>query len=102
MDDYENLYKDVSNQNVDTAELERRKKERYQNRFNYYNSVVATLALILSIIGTVGMRVVWIFGIFPHHRSLYVLFISYPGSWLFTIIMQVICFYFVRKKIHQM
>ena len=57
--------------------------------------------MILSIIGTVGMRVVWIFGIFPHHRSLYVLFISYPGSWLFTIIMQVICFYFVRKKIHQ-
>ena len=58
--------------------------------------------MILSIIGTVGMRVVWLFGIFPHHRSLYVLFISYPGSWLFTIIMQVICFYFVRKKIHQM
>ena len=52
MDDYENLYKDVSNQNVDT-ELERRKKERYQNRFNYYNSVVATLALILSIIGII-------------------------------------------------
>ena len=53
MDDYDNLYKDVSNQNVDTAELERRKKERYQNRFNYYNSVVATLALILSIIGII-------------------------------------------------
>ena len=51
MGDYANLYKDVSNQNVDTAELERRKKERYQNRFNYYNSVVATRALILSIIG---------------------------------------------------
>ena len=53
MDDYENLYKDVSNQNVDTAELERRKEERYQNRVNYYNSVVATLALILSIIGII-------------------------------------------------
>ena len=62
----------------------------------------SAVPMILSIIGTVGMRVVWIFGIFPHHRSLYVLFISYPGSWLFTIIMQVICFYFVRKKIHQM
>ena len=60
----------------------------------------SAVPMILSIIGTVGMRVVWIFGIFPHHRSLYVLFISYPGSWLFTIIMQVICFYFVRKKIH--
>ena len=52
----------------------------------------SAVPMILSIIGTVGMRVVWIFGIFPHHRSLYVLFISYPGSWLFTIIMQVICF----------
>ena len=62
----------------------------------------SAVPMILSIIGTVGMRVVWIFGIFPHHRSLYVLFISYPGSWLFTIIMQMICFYFVRKKIHQM
>ena len=62
----------------------------------------SAVPMILSIIGTVGMRVVWIFGIFPHYRSLYVLFISYPGSWLFTIIMQVICFYFVRKKIHQM
>ena len=61
----------------------------------------SAVPMILSIIGTVGMRVVWIFGIFPHHRSLYVLFISYPGSWLFTIVMQVICFYFVRKKIHQ-
>lgn len=38
MGDYENLYKDVSNQNVDTAELERRKKERYQNRFLSYRS----------------------------------------------------------------
>lgn len=61
----------------------------------------SAVPMILSIIGTVGMRVVWIFGIFPYHRSLYVLFISYPGSWLFTIVMQVICFYFVRKKIHQ-
>ena len=101
MDDYENLYKDVSNQNVDTAELERRKKERYQNRFNYYNSVVATLALILSIIGTVGTRIVWIFGLFPAHRSLSFLFISYPVSWILTILMQAVCFCFVRKHVHQ-
>lgn len=53
MDDYEKLYSDVSSQNIETAELEYRKKDRYQNRFNYYNSVVATLALILSIIGII-------------------------------------------------
>ena len=34
--------------------------------------------MILSIIGTVGTRIVWIYGIFPLHRSLFVLFISYP------------------------
>ena len=57
--------------------------------------------MILSVIGTVGTRIVWIFGIFPHHRSLAVLFISYPASWMLTIIMQVICFYFVRRKVHR-
>lgn len=55
--------------------------------------------MILSIVGTVGVRIVWIFGIFPHYRSLSVLFISYPVSWLLTILMQVICFYFVRKAV---
>lgn len=57
--------------------------------------------MILSIIGTVGLRIVWIFGIFPAHRSLKVLFISYPASWIFTIVMQVICFWFVRRKVHR-
>ena len=56
--------------------------------------------MILSIIGTVGTRIVWIFMLFPQHRSLKFLFMSYPASWLFTIVMQVICFYFVRKQVH--
>lgn len=56
--------------------------------------------MILSIIGTVGTRIVWVFMLFPQHRSLKFLFISYPTSWLFTIVMQVICFYFVRKQVH--
>ena len=37
----------------------------------------SAVPMILSVIGTVGTRIVWIFGIFPQHRSLYVLFISY-------------------------
>lgn len=56
--------------------------------------------MILSIIGTVGTRIVWIFWVFPQHRSLYTLFISYPASWLITIVMQVACFVFVRRKVH--
>ena len=57
--------------------------------------------MILSIIGTVGTRIVWIYGIFPLHRSLFVLFISYPGSWLITIAMQVLCFFIVRKQVRE-
>ena len=61
----------------------------------------SAVPMILSIIGTVGMRIVWIFGVFPAHRSLKILFISYPASWTLTILMQAVCFYFVRKKVHK-
>ena len=60
----------------------------------------SSVPMILSIIGTVGTRIVWIFGIFPNHRSLDILFISYPVSWMIMIVLQVICFYFVRRKVH--
>ena len=56
--------------------------------------------MILSIIGTVGTRILWIFWVFPQHRSLYTLFISYPASWAITIAMQVVCFVLVRRKVH--
>ena len=58
----------------------------------------SAVPMILSVIGTVGIRVLWIYGFFPQHRSLQFLFISYPGSWIATIIMQAVCFYFVRRS----
>lgn len=58
----------------------------------------SAVPMVLSVIGTVGTRIVWIYGIFPQHRSLHFLFISYPGSWIITIAMQAVCFWFVRKK----
>lgn len=61
----------------------------------------SAVPMILSVIGTVGTRIVWIFLVFPAHRSLDILFISYPASWTITIILQVICFLSVRKKLHR-
>lgn len=58
----------------------------------------SAVPMVLSVIGTVGTRIVWIYGLFPNHRSLFFLFISYPVSWIVTILMQAVCFYFVRKK----
>ncbi len=36
--------------------------------------------MLLSVIGTVRIRIVWLYGFFPHRRSLHFLFISYPCS----------------------
>ena len=60
----------------------------------------SAVPMILSIIGTVGTRIFWIYWVFPMHRSLMVLFLSYPASWTVTILLQAVCFYFVRKKVH--
>lgn len=57
--------------------------------------------MILSIIGTVGTRIFWIYVVFPRNRALDVLFISYPVSWGLTIAMQVCCFILVRRKVHR-
>ena len=60
------------------------------------------IPMILSVIGTVGTRIVWIYGLFPYNRSIDFLFISYPASWIITIVLQLICMNFVyhgiRKK----
>ena len=63
----------------------------------------SAVPMILSVIGTVGTRIVWIFGIFPRHRSLYVLFISYPGSWIIDSVAsgsRMIPFIISRNSIH--
>ena len=59
----------------------------------------STLPMVLSIIGVVGIRAFWIFFIFPLHRTLLFLFVSYPFSWLFTIAMQAISLALVSKRI---
>ena len=59
----------------------------------------STVPMILSVIGTVGVRIFWIYCVFPAHHALDILFISYPLSWLVTVFMQVICYYFVRRKV---
>ncbi|MDY3889083.1 MAG: MATE family efflux transporter [Agathobacter sp.] len=61
----------------------------------------AIIPMILSIVGTVGTRILWIYVFFPQHRSLSFLFISYPASWFATIVLQVICYYFTKKNVRK-
>lgn len=61
----------------------------------------STVPMILCLLGTVGMRIVWIYGFFPHNRTLRYLFISYPASWIATIVLQLVYYIFIRKRVHK-
>lgn len=58
----------------------------------------SSVPMILSVIGTVGVRIIWIYGLFPHHRELRFLFISYPVSWIVTVLLQATCFTVIQRK----
>ena len=65
----------------------------------------SAVPMVLSLIGTVAIRVIWIYYFFPANRNVRYLFISYPLSWVCTFIMQMICYMFVihivNKKFKQ-
>ena len=65
-----------------------------------YTTVTYFLCGFMDLFPGALRGIVWIFWIFPNHRSLDILFISYPASWIITIVLQVICYYFVRKQLY--
>lgn len=58
----------------------------------------SVLPMVVSILGVCAFRVFWIFTVFAQYRSLWVLYISYPVSWVLTATVNMICFVLVRKK----
>lgn len=61
----------------------------------------SSVPMILSIVGTVGVRILWIYCIFPMQRSIRFLFLSYPVSWIATCVMQFICYVIIRNKLEK-
>lgn len=59
----------------------------------------AAVPMVVSIIGACGLRIVWIMTIFAKFRSLEVLYLSYPVTWIITTIAHIICFFIIRKKV---
>lgn len=54
--------------------------------------------MLLTLTGVCLFRVFWVFVIFPMDRTLTNLYISYPVSWMLTILMQGTCFWVIRRK----
>ena len=55
---------------------------------------------VVSLAGACGLRILWIFTVFLFRRTLFVLYLSYPVSWMVTIAAHLICFlvFFRRLK----
>ena len=58
----------------------------------------SVVPMLVSLIGACGLRLLWVFTIFKMHRSLIMLFVSYPVSWAVILIAHSIYLYFVYKK----
>ena len=60
----------------------------------------SVMPMIVSLTGACLLRVVWILTVFAADRSLTILYLSYPVSWLVTFSIHFLCYLlFARKKI---
>lgn len=59
----------------------------------------SSTSMMLGIIGVIGIRLLWIYVIFPLNPTLLMLYISYPVSWIVTITLNVIAFLSAKKKL---
>lgn len=55
--------------------------------------------MLISVIGVCGVRIVWVLTVFPQHKTLEMLFVSYPISWAVTMIILFVAYMILRKKL---
>lgn len=58
----------------------------------------AMLPTIVSLIGSCAFRIFWIYCILPFDRTLTILYISYPVSWILTSLIHLICCFHMLRK----
>jgi len=58
----------------------------------------SVMPMLVSLTGACGFRILWIFTVFAWKHSLFVLYISYPISWIITAGVHMICYAVVKKK----
>ena len=56
------------------------------------------MPMLVSLAGACGLRIVWIFTVFVWKHSLFVLYLSYPITWIITLSVHLICFAVVWKR----
>lgn len=59
----------------------------------------SVMPMVVSMIGSCLLRIIWIYTIFASNRSLSVLYLSYPVTWVITTTAHFICYLYVKKKL---
>ena len=59
----------------------------------------STLPMIITVGGVCGLRIFWIYTVFAAYHELFVLYLSYPISWIVTGAIQFVLFLIVEKKL---
>lgn len=59
----------------------------------------STGPMLISLLGTCGVRLLWIFVFLPMNRTLMNLFIAYPLSWTITFIAQAVLYAVLKRKL---
>ena len=57
------------------------------------------MPMLVSMVGACVFRVIWIFTIFRMYHTLTSLYVSYPISWILTVIAHMVCYFIIRHKI---
>ena len=57
--------------------------------------------MLISLVGACVTRVIWIYTVFAATPTLQVLYSCYPVSWIFTIFMQIVAFFVIRRNLQR-
>ena len=57
------------------------------------------LPMFVSLTGACAFRVLWIYTVFAWDRTLTVLYLSYPVSWLLTLCVHAACYFWLRRRL---
>lgn len=58
----------------------------------------SVIPMLVSLTGACGLRVLWIFTVFVWKHSLFVLYLSYPITWIVTFTVHLICLLVIWKR----
>ena len=56
------------------------------------------IPMVVTLLGVCVFRVVWVFGVFPHYKSMENLLLSYSISWILVILVNGVILYFICRK----